>query len=183
MSYVDDNLSKNEKVLFRASVSKAVFLGPILMALLTIGVFAISVGRNSVFASEPIGQSFMILFSLILGFFVFFLVLQALIYLATTEFAVTNRRVIAKRGFIRRRTVEMLLMKVESVSVYQSVVGRIFNYGTVIVTGTGGTKEGFSLISDPLEVRKKVNEILEAYMHAYSSYQQSKAAETQFPAD
>ncbi|MHB8089171.1 MAG: PH domain-containing protein [Anaerolineaceae bacterium] len=177
MSYVDDNLSKNEKVLFRASVSKAVFLGPIMMALLTIVVFAISVGRNSVFASEPIGQSFMILFSFILGLLSFLVVLQAVIYLATIEFAVTNRRVIAKRGFIRRRTVEMLLMKVESVSVDQSVVGRIFNYGMVIVTGTGGTREGFRLISDPMEVRKKVNEILEAYMRAYSSYQQSKSEE------
>ncbi|MBA3072704.1 MAG: PH domain-containing protein, partial [Anaerolineae bacterium] len=118
MSYVDDNLTKNEKVLFRARVSKAVFLRPIMMSLLTIVVFAISVRRNSVFASEPIVQSLMILFSLFLGLLAFLLVLQAVIYLITTEFAVTNRRVIAKRGFIRRRTVEMLLMKVESVSVY-----------------------------------------------------------------
>jgi uncharacterized membrane protein YdbT with pleckstrin-like domain len=56
---------------------------------------------------------------------------------ATSEFAVTNRRVIIKVGLIRRRTVELRLEKVESIGVDQSILGRILGYGTIIVHGTG----------------------------------------------
>jgi uncharacterized membrane protein YdbT with pleckstrin-like domain len=59
----------------------------------------------------------------------------------TTELAVTNRRVIYKRGFVRRHTIEMNMDKVESVDVDQSFWGRIFNYGTIVVHGTGGSLE------------------------------------------
>jgi uncharacterized membrane protein YdbT with pleckstrin-like domain len=177
MSYVDDNLSKNEKILFRAHVSRAVFLRSVFMAILAVVVFFISAGTQSIFAPSPLIQRLMIFFSMLLALWAILLVFQAIITLATTEFAVTNRRVIAKTGFIRRHTVEMLLMKVESVSVNQSVIGRIFDFGTVIITGTGGTREGFRVIAEPLEVRRNVNHILESYMHAYTTYQQSKAAE------
>jgi uncharacterized membrane protein YdbT with pleckstrin-like domain len=90
--------------------------------------------------------------------------LQALIMMFSTEFGVTNRRVIAKTGFIRRHTLEILLPKIESVSVNQNIIGRLFNFGRVTVTGTGGTKESFIAISDPINVRKKINQIIESYM-------------------
>ncbi len=72
------------------------------------------------------------------------------------EFAITNKRVVIKVGFLRRRTVEMLLMKVEAIEVDQSILGRILNFGTIIVTGTGGTRELFRGISAPLEFRRQV---------------------------
>lgn len=171
MSYVDDNLSGNEKVLFRARVSNAVFLRSIFMAVITITVFMIG------FFSSSGKNGLLILFSMFLALWATLLLIQAFIILATTEFAVTDRRVIAKTGFIRRHTVEMLLLKVESVSVNQSILGRIFNFGTVVITGTGGTREGFRVIAEPLKVRKKVNEILETHLRANAAYQQSKAAE------
>ena len=55
----------------------------------------------------------------------------------TTELSVTNHRVIYKRGFIRRHTVEMNMDKVETVNVDQSILGRIAGYGTIHVLGTG----------------------------------------------
>lgn len=109
-----------------------------------------------------------LIFSILLG-------IQALIVLRTTEFAVTNRRVIAKTGFIRRHTLEMLLSKVESVAIQQNILGRMLNFGTVTITGTGGTKESFRAIVEPIEVRKKINQIIEGYMQAYAEYQQRKA--------
>ena len=54
-----------------------------------------------------------------------------------TEMAVTDRRIIYKRGLIRRMTAEMNIEKVESVSVGQSILGRILDYGTIDVRGTG----------------------------------------------
>jgi uncharacterized membrane protein YdbT with pleckstrin-like domain len=74
----------------------------------------------------------------------------------TTEIAVTNRRVIYKRGFIRRHTIEMNMDKIESVHVDQSIMGRIFNYGTVTVHGTGTGIEPLQKIDSPIEFRNNV---------------------------
>jgi uncharacterized membrane protein YdbT with pleckstrin-like domain len=73
-----------------------------------------------------------------------------------TELAVTDRRVIYKRGLIRRHTVEMNMDKVESVDVDQSVLGRIFNYGDVTIRGTGASLEPLHMIEDPLTFRSHV---------------------------
>ena len=77
---------------------------------------------------------------------------------SSDEFAVTNRRVIAKAGMIGRRTLELNLDKIESVRVDQSILGRILGYGTVEVIGTGGTREAFNFISKPLDCRKAFQE-------------------------
>ena len=75
----------------------------------------------------------------------------------TSEFCVTNKRVVIKVGFIERRTVETMLGKVETIGVEQGMVGRIFDFGTILVVGTGGTQEPFHNISDPLEFRRQVH--------------------------
>ncbi|HKC53154.1 MAG TPA: PH domain-containing protein [Burkholderiales bacterium] len=74
----------------------------------------------------------------------------------SSEFAVTNKRVLIKVGFIRRHSLELLLQKVEGIGVDQGIWGRVFDYGTIMVTGTGGTKEPFKNIAAPLEFRKQV---------------------------
>lgn len=73
-----------------------------------------------------------------------------------TEFAVTDRRVIYKRGFITRHTAEMNMEKVESVDVDQSVLGRIFGYGTIHVLGTGQGIEHLHRIAHPIELRNAI---------------------------
>jgi uncharacterized membrane protein YdbT with pleckstrin-like domain len=77
----------------------------------------------------------------------------------TSEFAITNKRVIIKVGLISRKTVELNLTKIESVNVDQSVFGRILGYGSIRIIGTGGTKEIFTKIRKPLEFRKKFQEL------------------------
>jgi uncharacterized membrane protein YdbT with pleckstrin-like domain len=74
----------------------------------------------------------------------------------TTEIAVTDRRVIYKTGFISRKTTEMHMDKVESVDVHQSVLGRIFDFGSVIVRGTGSGLEPIRDIDAPLELRNHI---------------------------
>jgi Bacterial PH domain len=74
----------------------------------------------------------------------------------TTEIAVTDRRVIIKRGFIRRATMEMNLQKIESVDVDQSLIGRIFDYGAVTIRGVGSSYEPLRLIDAPLKLRSTV---------------------------
>jgi len=73
-----------------------------------------------------------------------------------TEMAVTSKRVIVKTGIAERRTVEILLSRIESVAVDEPALGRLLGYGTVIVRGTGGTPETFEKIYHPLEFREQV---------------------------
>ena len=74
----------------------------------------------------------------------------------TTEVVVTNKRVVHKRGFIRRDTAEMNMDKVESVIVNQSLMGRLLGYGTIVVRGTGSGIEGLHHIADPLDLRSAI---------------------------
>jgi uncharacterized membrane protein YdbT with pleckstrin-like domain len=133
-SYVDSNLLAQEKVLYRAHTSLW-SLAP--MILLGVPLLVLVVG-------------------------LFFLV-AAWIRYRTTEFAVTDRRIIAKTGLVSRRTVEMFLDKVESLNVEQSVPGRVFDYGTVTIRGTGATSETFGNISAPLDLRKHFMEAADLY--------------------
>ena len=73
-----------------------------------------------------------------------------------TEFAVTDRRVIYKCGFISRHTVEMNMDKIESVDVDQSLLGRMLNYGTIHVLGTGEGIESLRRIAAPLALRNAI---------------------------
>jgi len=73
-----------------------------------------------------------------------------------TELAVTNHRVIYKRGFLRRYTVEMNMDKVETVDVIQSIMGRLLGYGTIRVRGTGQGIEDLSRVADPVGIRNAI---------------------------
>jgi uncharacterized membrane protein YdbT with pleckstrin-like domain len=74
----------------------------------------------------------------------------------SAEFAVTNKRVMIKLGILRRRTTETMLAKIEAVGVDQDLWGRVCNYGTITVTGSGGTRETFASIAAPLEFRRQI---------------------------
>lgn len=82
--------------------------------------------------------------------------IRAFIRRATTELAVTDQRVIFKTGLLARHTLEMNRGKVESVAVDQSIPGRMFGYGTIVVRGTGSTLEPIRNITDPLTFRSHI---------------------------
>jgi uncharacterized membrane protein YdbT with pleckstrin-like domain len=77
----------------------------------------------------------------------------------TSEFVITNKRVVVKRGLFARTTFEMNLNKIETVNVDQSIWGRIFGFGSITIVGTGGTREVAQSISKPLEFRRKFQEV------------------------
>jgi uncharacterized membrane protein YdbT with pleckstrin-like domain len=76
-----------------------------------------------------------------------------------SEFGITNKRLIIKTGIFSRKTLELNLSKIESVNVNQSILGRILGYGSLGVIGTGGTSENFLSIKNPLEFRRKFQEV------------------------
>jgi uncharacterized membrane protein YdbT with pleckstrin-like domain len=138
MGYVSANLLQDEQVAHEAKLHGIVFLGPTLVLLPGL----LMLGGGDLAGGAP----FLIVPALAWGLGV------ALNYW-TSEFAVTNRRILAKVGLIQRRSLEVNLSKVESIEVNQSILGRILNYGTIVVRGTGGTREPFKNVADPLALR------------------------------
>ena len=162
MSYVEDNLLPEEKVLFTGKISSAIFLRALFAFIfaLLFSFALIQLQKNTSpskgFLALPIFMSTIIFLSVSS-----ILMIRAIIAISTSEFAVTNKRIMVKTGFVGRNTVEILLSKVESISVDQNVLGRMLNFGTIIITGTGGTSQRVRAISDPIVLRKKINLVLE----------------------
>jgi uncharacterized membrane protein YdbT with pleckstrin-like domain len=87
--------------------------------------------------------------------------IRGFIWYSTSEFGITNKRIIAKFGFIKRTSIEIMLSKVEGLSVDQPIWGRVFGYGTIRVNGVGGTREPIPYIPNPMQFRKITQEKLD----------------------
>jgi uncharacterized membrane protein YdbT with pleckstrin-like domain len=129
MSYIDDSLIEGEQILHLARVSWWSQAG-----LLALGVILLIV---------VVGLIFLV---------------AAWIRVRSTEIAITNRRVIAKFGFVKRDTVEINLDKVEALRVEQGFFGRMLNFGTVFISGAGTSVAPIKDIADPLVFRRKFME-------------------------
>jgi uncharacterized membrane protein YdbT with pleckstrin-like domain len=138
----------SESIIYLGKLHWVIFLWPLICFIVAILFF---IGGGDTVA---VGGLF-VLVALVTG-------IASLINYTTSEFGITNKRVILKVGFIRRNSLEVLLNKVEGVQVNQSILGRIFGYGSITVSGTGGTKDPFHKINAPLEFRKKVQEQIAA---------------------
>jgi uncharacterized membrane protein YdbT with pleckstrin-like domain len=160
MGQLDSILNPDEKLLFRtrlhwlACAPSAVTVAVIgVLVLVTLALFA----RRPVaglFAESPAAASILAA-GLLLVVIVPLLVVRFLV--ATHEFGVTDRRVIARMGWLSVRTVDLSVAKVESLVIEQSPAGRILGYGDVKVVGTGGSAESFRGVCDPIGFRKAVN--------------------------
>jgi uncharacterized membrane protein YdbT with pleckstrin-like domain len=124
-SYIEKALIKDERVLYQGNITLWSLWFQILLGV--------------------------ILLPVVIGLF---FLLAAYIRYKTTELAITNKRVIAKFGFISRRTVEININKVESIQVEQGIAGRIFDYGSLIIAGAGESQAPIPGISDPMAFRK-----------------------------
>ena len=152
MSYVRSVLQPNEKVLITVRLHRIVYICAILF--LIVGTALVALENN---LTSGDARSYLIYCTLAVfgvGFVVSFL--HAWFIRWITEFAVTDRRVIYKCGFIKRHTVEMNMDKIESVDVDQSLLGRLINYGTIHLLGTGECIESLRRIAAPLALRNAI---------------------------
>ena len=150
MSYVENNLMPNEKVIYKAKIHWFIFAQEIFLFLLGIFLFTIDKQGNT----GPFGL--MAVVASIASF------ISAIITRSSTELVITSKRIIAKIGLIRRKTVELNHSKVESINVDQSIFGRIFDFGTLVINGTGGGKTPIPSIDSPLEFRKNAMQAIDA---------------------
>jgi len=150
MTYYTKVLQPHETVRFVGSLHWTIYRNAILL-----GVLAIAVAVGSQFA--PPNLQFMTLCGAgLVALWGLAAFLTAWFVRVTTEIVVTDLRIIHKRGWIARHTEEMNISKVETVDVYQGLWGRIFDFGTVLIRGIGGSWEPLSHVGAPLQLRNAI---------------------------
>jgi len=152
MSYVKSVLQPGENVRFSTDIHWMVYLPGLLLLVLAVAVYVVqrSLGMTGA------GATFLQVLAAIMLAGAAILLFIGWFKRWTTEVAVTDKRIIYKRGFISRYTIEMHLDKVESVDVDQTILGRVFGYGDILVHGTGATLEPLRNIESPIELRNHV---------------------------
>ncbi|MFZ0213752.1 MAG: PH domain-containing protein [Candidatus Acidiferrales bacterium] len=163
MSYAESNLVPGETVIYQTRLHWIVMLGHIVVGCLVLGLpgalllyYALShtgIERSTLHIME--GGGVVLLVCGVIA------ILMGMVRRNATEMAVTNRRVVIKTGLASRKTIEMLLNKVESIEVSETVFGRMLGYGTIVVIGTGGTPEPFQKMAHPLQFRNQVQQQIE----------------------
>ncbi len=155
MSYIEKIRQPDEQIIHKASIHWVVYLRAIVLLALGCAVLGWlllqpQVGDRGFLRGTLAGVGGVLLLASVYAF------VDALIERQCTELAITSLRVIAKVGFIRRRTWEINAAKVEGVEVEQSILGRLLDYGTVTVKGTGGGTAPIRSIDDPVAFRAKI---------------------------
>jgi uncharacterized membrane protein YdbT with pleckstrin-like domain len=148
VSYIDGNLLEGEQVVYRTRLHWLLFMTPVLFTVLVLFPLAwfLSQGKWSHVAWVPLALGLLLL-------------LVTVIKRQSSDFAVTNKRVMMKMGVFNTRSIELLLNKIEAITVNQSFIGRTFGYGDIVITGSGGSREVFTRIQGPLAFRRAVQSV------------------------
>jgi uncharacterized membrane protein YdbT with pleckstrin-like domain len=166
LSYVEKNLIAGEKLLYQTRHHWIVLLGPVLLSLflgvsglgLLVESIASMAGKSQASGGTGSNAGGLGIIGLILLVAAAGTLGYGIVKRNATEMAVTNKRVLIKTGLASRRTLDVMLSRVESIGVEETVTGRLLSYGTVVVRGTGGTPEAFVMIDHPQEFRRAVQE-------------------------
>jgi uncharacterized membrane protein YdbT with pleckstrin-like domain len=149
MSYIENNLMEDESMVHLTRLHPIVLLTPAMAVSFLAGTLTIV---RDIQLVNLVVVCFLVV--------ALYRLLDRVLFYVTSEFGVTSKRVLGKTGFVRRRSLDIVLAKVEAIRLSQSILGRILNYGDLEVTGTGGTEEVLRFIPDPLLFRKSVQEQL-----------------------
>ncbi|MGH9728600.1 MAG: PH domain-containing protein [Candidatus Acidiferrales bacterium] len=163
MSYVERNLVPGETVIYQTRLHWIVMLGHLIVGSLLLALpglillyYALTqkgIESGNAHLMEWGGVALLVCGGVV--------ILVGMVRRNATEMAVTNRRVVVKTGLASRKTIEMMLSKVESIEVNETAFGRMLGYGTIVVIGTGGTPEPFQKVAHPLEFRSQVQQQIE----------------------
>ena len=163
MSYLDKNLVPGETIVYQTRLHWIVMLNQVLLATLLLDLPALGLLFYAMTHQDLPPQTL----ELMQGGGIAMLVVSGVVIGVgairrnSTEMGVTNRRVVVKTGLASRKTIEMLLNKIESIEVNESGMGRMLGYGSITLIGTGGTSEVFHQIGNPLIFRNHVQRQIE----------------------
>jgi uncharacterized membrane protein YdbT with pleckstrin-like domain len=145
MSFIKNNLKNGENLIFQSSQSiKSLFFWTFIFTISGLADFFIRAGNN-----------LMLQHQIIISLVIFSFIKNLIVYL-TTEYGITNSRILSKEGLIRRDIEEMNLNSIESINVNQSILARLLNYGTIVISGRGTSKVIFKDIDKVTEIRKLI---------------------------
>lgn len=154
VSYVSKHLMSGEEVIREARLSRVVYFpAVILLVIYVVLLYEVYNGGTETAIAMPIPEAFLV--------FAIIATIPAFIRRSSSEYAVTNKRVVVKVGLFRRHSTEILLRQVEGITVDQGILGRIFDYGTIIIEGTGSDRTPYRAIGAPLKFRLAVQEQIE----------------------
>ena len=151
MSYVQSVLQQGEEIRYTAKLHWIEYFWGLFLLLLAIVLYVFAQSLN-----HPTGARIGGIVAAAMGLIGLAVLAYEWFEIWTTEIAVTNRRIIYKEGFIRRKTIEMHMDKVESVDVEQSILGRLLDFGQVDVRGIGTGFEPLKKVAAPLELRNHI---------------------------
>src|SRR5213593_1764708 len=143
MGYIEKHLAPGEQVVFRTRLHPVIFAGTAAFAAFVLGVVGLIVSRNELTA-RTVALLWLAGVIIAIGS-----LLPLYVRWQTSEFAVTDRRVLVKVGLLSVYTLELLLPQVEAIGVDQTIGGRLLGYGTLLIIGTGGTVEKFARVAQP----------------------------------
>ena len=146
MSYTTNSLTNGEEVKFTGTFSKWVLILDYVIIFSFVLPFTYFLGIEA---------------GLVLFLFLAFFTIGTHVKYFTTEFSITNKKILCKVGLISRSTDELAMQKIEGVDVHQTIPGRIFGYGNIVISGTGTQQVGFWKVNNPLEVKKTLQQIIE----------------------
>lgn len=147
MSYTKQTLLPEEKVLYQTKPHLIVFYPVFLWGFLATYFFSTEWGT--------------VIGSLLLAISIVSMINSFINYYCS-EYVITTKRILVKVGFIRRRSLEIFLERIEGIYIEQSIIGRILNFGTVFVGGIGGTKTPFYFIPNPIEFRSHIQQQIQS---------------------
>jgi membrane protein YdbS with pleckstrin-like domain len=146
MASLDDQLLAGECIVYRTRPHWILFGGPLVVALVGVALgvtLQLAAGDYWYAGAALVGVALLLAVPPAIRYF-------------SSDFAVTDKRVLARMGILHRQSLETLLSKIEGIGVEQNPWGRMLGYGSVTITGTGGTRESLPGIPRPLEFRRHV---------------------------
>jgi uncharacterized membrane protein YdbT with pleckstrin-like domain len=166
VSYIEKAMVPGETLLYQTRHHWIVLIGPVLTSMVfdaagaALVIYAVRQrnDKNAAGTGMSVGVESMVVLAAILLLLGGAILVYGLAKRNATEMAVTNRRVLIKTGMASRRTLDLMLNRVESIGVEETVWGRMLGYGTVVLRGTGGTPEPFYQIAHPQEFRQQVQQ-------------------------
>jgi uncharacterized membrane protein YdbT with pleckstrin-like domain len=149
MRYIKSTLLPDEKIMFYTRPHRVIFSSFFLWIIVGFAILGYSHD-----ATLTLFGYLMLLAAVYTGISAYFTYISS-------EYGITDKRVLMKIGFIRRNSLEIFFQKIESIHVEQTILGRVLDYGSVTITGTGGSNDTFNYIPDPLGFRRRVQEQVE----------------------
>ncbi len=157
MGYIDDNLGENERVVYRTTLHWATLLGPGMLMILG-GLWIPSKGMSAV---------------VWLGVGIVWGVLSS-ISRRTSEIGITNKRLLIRVGFPLRRTYDVPLEQIEMVDVHQPSLGKLLNFGKVILGFSGRGRGAFRMVDAPVEFRSQLEKQVYAALQQQAPHEKDK---------